>query len=116
MAQEDTILIWSPRSNIALYGDTALVTEAARLGVRIALGTDWIATGSMNMERELQLRRFLQPRLPGRVLRRPRAVAHGHPHAAEAAKVDDVIGSLAAGQVADIAVFDERGAPRRTGR
>src|SRR5262249_52429131 len=54
MAVAGTALIWSPRSNITLYGDTARVTTAARLGVEIALGTDWMPTGSMNLLRELQ--------------------------------------------------------------
>jgi cysteine-rich repeat protein len=53
MAQTGTALIWSPRSNIRLYGDTAPVTVAARMGVQIALGTDWTATGSVNLLREL---------------------------------------------------------------
>lgn len=54
MAADNTALIWSPRSNITLYGDTARVTVAARLGVEIALGTDWMPSGSMNLLRELR--------------------------------------------------------------
>jgi hypothetical protein len=54
MATDGAALIWSPRSNVTLYGDTAHVTEYARLGVPIALGTDWIISGSMNMLRELR--------------------------------------------------------------
>jgi cytosine/adenosine deaminase-related metal-dependent hydrolase len=46
-------VIWSPRSNIDLYGFTASVSTFARLGVQISLGTDWSASGSMNMLREL---------------------------------------------------------------
>jgi hypothetical protein len=53
MAAKGTSMIWSPRSNITLYGDTARVTVAANLGVKIALGTDWMPTGSMNLLREL---------------------------------------------------------------
>ncbi len=54
MAAASTSLIWSPRSNLSLYGDTAPVTLAARLGVLVALGTDWIITGSLNLNRELK--------------------------------------------------------------
>lgn len=54
MRIESTHLIWSPRSNVDLYGNTANVTMFARLGVPIALGTDWLPTGSMNMLRELR--------------------------------------------------------------
>ena len=39
---------------MTLYGETARVPEYDRLGVQIAMGTDWVFTGSMNMLRELQ--------------------------------------------------------------
>ena len=54
MANAGTSMVWSPRSIISLYGDTARITVAARLGVNIALGTDWLPSGSMNIQRELQ--------------------------------------------------------------
>src|SRR5262249_21390138 len=54
MQMDTTKVIWSPRSNIVLYGNTAPVTLLDQLGVAIALGTDWVSSGSMNMQRELQ--------------------------------------------------------------
>ena len=59
MAMAETKLIWSPRTNISLYGDTAMTPLYDRLGVTIALGTDWIYSGSMNMVRELQCADYL---------------------------------------------------------
>jgi imidazolonepropionase-like amidohydrolase len=53
LAQHGASVVWSPRSNIDLYGSTAPVALLASLGVRVALGTDWLASGSMNLEREL---------------------------------------------------------------
>ncbi len=53
MAENGTKLIWSPRTNISLYGDTARVTMFDRMGVTIGLGTDWIYSGSANMLREM---------------------------------------------------------------
>ena len=53
VADENTGIIWSPRSNISLYGNTAQVTMYHRQGVTIGLGTDWTASGSMNMLREM---------------------------------------------------------------
>lgn len=47
-------VIWSPRSNVSLYGNTASVTLLDALGVPIALGTDWMPSGSMNILRELR--------------------------------------------------------------
>ncbi len=106
IAQKNGTIIWSPRSNITLYGDTAIVTEAARLGVRIALGTDWIATGSMNLARELKCAdEWNKARLDGffddEALWRMVTI-----DAARATATDDVIGVLAVGKVADIAIFD----------
>jgi large repetitive protein len=106
MATEGTSLIWSPRSNITLYGDTAQITVAARVGVKIALGTDWIPTGSMNMQRELKCADdfnniYLNGFFDDRELWRMVTL-----YAAEVLAVDDAIGSLQAGLVADIAIFD----------
>ncbi|NVB36621.1 amidohydrolase family protein [Pseudenhygromyxa sp. WMMC2535] len=53
MAETQAKVIWSPRSNVVLYGQTAPVTLMDALGVQIALGTDWIPSGSMNLLREL---------------------------------------------------------------
>ncbi len=106
MSMEGTTLVWSPRSNVTLYGDTAMVTAAARLGVRIALGTDWMPTGSMNMLRELRCADELNAvyydgQFSARELWRMATLS-----GAEAASVDDVLGKLRAGTVADIAIFD----------
>ncbi len=106
MATESTAIIWSPRSNITLYGDTAQVTVAARMGVDIALGTDWLPTGSMNMLRELQCAdSFNQTYLNGFFTDRDLWLM-ATVNAARVLAVDDAIGALRPGLVADIAIFD----------
>jgi len=106
LAEQRAWLVWSPRSNIDLYGNTAPVTLYDRLGVGIALGTDWLASGSMNLLREFACAEQLNQR----------AFA-GHfsdfalwrmvtTNAAFAAGVERGLGLLAPGQVADVAVFD----------
>lgn len=108
MAAANTGLIWSPRSNITLYGDTARVTIAARLGVEIALGTDWMPSGSMNMLRELKcadsvnstyLDHFFTDEQMWRMV------------TSNAASItaNDAIGTLAQGKVADISIFAAHG-------
>ena len=52
LRDRDISVVWSPRSNIALYGHTANVTLLDRLGVNIALSSDWLPSGSMNMLRD----------------------------------------------------------------
>lgn len=111
MSLDGTDLIWSPRTNISLYGDTARVTEYHALGVRIALGTDWIITGSMNMLRELQCADLLNDYY----LRRDDGLPYftseelwlmATRDAARVLGVGDVLGTLAPGRAADIAIFD----------
>ena len=109
MATAGTSMIWSPRSNITLYGDTARITVAARLGVNIALGTDWMPSGSMNLLRELKCAQsFSQSYLDG--------YFDDHAlwqmvtsNAAAVVKMDDSIGLLAPGRLADISIFNGHG-------
>lgn len=54
MRTNGTALIWSPRSNMELYGSTTNVAEAFRQGVTVALAPDWSPTGSTNSLAELR--------------------------------------------------------------
>src|SRR5215212_6802656 len=54
MAAAGTALVWSPRSNLELYGVTANIAAALDAGVEIALAPDWAITGSSNMLDELK--------------------------------------------------------------
>src|SRR5450631_1774624 len=46
MAAHNVNLVWSPRSNLELYGSTADVAAAKAAHVKIALAPDWSPTGS----------------------------------------------------------------------
>jgi large repetitive protein len=106
MATQGTSLIWSPRSNVTLYGDTARVTEYARLGVPIALGSDWIISGSMNMLRELRCADSLDANFFGDFFSDEALWLMATRDAAAALAVDDAIGVIATGRVADLAIFN----------
>jgi cytosine/adenosine deaminase-related metal-dependent hydrolase len=54
MAKSGVGFVWSPRSNIELYGDTADVAAAHMARVTMALAPDWSPTGSVGMLGELQ--------------------------------------------------------------
>src|SRR5678816_1630167 len=101
--------IWSPRSNITLYGDTARVTEAARLGVEIALGTDWMPTGSMNLLRELRCADSFNTNYLDHYFTDKQLWQMVTLNAAAVTATDDAIGLLAPGKVADITVFNAHG-------
>jgi hypothetical protein len=98
----------SPRTNITLYGDTARVTEYDRMGVSIALGTDWVSTGSMNMLRELQCADELNATYFGSHFSDEALWMMATRNGAIAMAMDDAIGTIATGLVADLAIFDAR--------
>ena len=106
MATDGTKLIWSPRSNITLYGETARVTEYARLGVTISLGTDWMPSGSMNMLRELRCADDLNRNFMGGFFSDEQLWLMATRNAAQALAVEDATGAIAVGLVADLAVYN----------
>ena len=55
MAQNNMYLVWSPKTNLVLYGETADVVGALAAGVTVALGPDWTITGSDNLLEELKV-------------------------------------------------------------
>ena len=104
-AQNGVSVIWSPRSNIDLYGFTANVAMYSQMGINLALGTDWSASGSMNLLRELACAdEFNQNNLGGFFSEYQlwRMVTQ---NAAAAVKMGDVLGQIAVGRPADIAIF-----------
>ena len=54
MREHDVTLVWSPRSNLALYGETIDLEAALAQRVRIAIATDWSPSGSFNMREEVR--------------------------------------------------------------
>jgi hypothetical protein len=106
MANDGTGLIWSPRSNIDLYGFTADVATASRLGVQIALGTDWTASGSMNMLRELACADEYNQRNLGGFFSDYQLYRMVTVDAADLIASGDKIGTLKPGLFADITVWN----------
>jgi cytosine/adenosine deaminase-related metal-dependent hydrolase len=105
-SEDRASVVWSPRSNIGLYGDTAPLTVLHRSGAPIALGTDWIASGSMNLLRELacavdwnrdRLAGFFSDAGLWRMVTTNAALAMG---------AERSVGRLVPGAFADVAVFD----------
>ncbi len=106
MATKRTALIWSARTNVDLYGDTALAPLYDKLGVVIAIGTDWTPSGSMNMLRELQCVDFLNKNYFNHYFSDKKLVDMATINAARATHTDRYIGSIKVGLFADLALFD----------
>ncbi len=58
-------MVWSPLSNLLLYGNTANVGAARAAGLPIALGSDWSPSGSKNLLGELKIARIVSDHLGG---------------------------------------------------
>jgi hypothetical protein len=105
IAKANAKVIWSARTNIDLYGNTAPVTLLKTMGVTMGLGTDWLASGSMNMLRELACVDSLNDKYFAKAFDDRAIVEMATKGSATALKLDSEIGSLAAGHLADIAIF-----------
>jgi hypothetical protein len=106
IATAQSRLIWAPRSNISLYGDTAAVTVYDEEGVPISLGTDWLPSGSMNMLRELTCADYVNTKYFNQRFTDQRLWQMVTSNAAVAAGFQTQIGTLATGMVGDVTVFD----------
>jgi 5-methylthioadenosine/S-adenosylhomocysteine deaminase len=114
MASAGVGLIWSPRSNVELYGQTTDVAAAKAAGVILAVAPDWSPSGSTGMLAELayidRWQRdtknppkfsFTSRELVEMVTINPARLVH----------LDDRIGKLASGYAADLIVMKR---PART--
>jgi cytosine/adenosine deaminase-related metal-dependent hydrolase len=108
LAENQAGLIWSPRSNISLYGNTAPVTHLKNQGVLISLSTDWTPSGSMNLSRELMCVDKLNQKYLDKTFSDRELWMMVSYNPAVTFQVDDKIGSLKEGLFADIAIFDGR--------
>ncbi|MCC6645209.1 MAG: thrombospondin type 3 repeat-containing protein [Polyangiaceae bacterium] len=109
MAAGGTAVIWSPRSNIDLYGFTAPVTELHRAGVQLALGTDWSASGSMNLLRELACADSYNKNNLGGYFSDYHLFRMVTADAAAVTASDDKIGALSPGLFGDVTVWNGAG-------
>lgn len=98
-------MVWSPLSNLLLYGDTSNVKMARDNGVTIGLGPDWTFSGSKNLLGELKVARAVNAiRKFGFSDRDLVAMA-----TCDAAKVlgwEGRAGSIEKGKIADVIVVD----------
>lgn len=104
-AARGSAVIWSPRSNISLYGHTAQVPLLSRVGVVTALGTDWTASGSMNILRELHCAADLNEKQYGNFFTARDLWQMATYNAALATATDDVLGQIAVGKIGDLSIF-----------
>lgn len=102
-------LIWSPRSNMSLYGMTARVPLFKAFGVTIALGTDWSPSGSADMLRELKCADYLNQNHYRRTFTDRELWQMATGNASITMGTSNQIGYLKQGLFADLALFERAG-------
>lgn len=105
MASHGASMVWSPLSNLLLYGATARVADAKRSGVQVGIGSDWSVSGSKNLLGELKVARVVSEELGG-VLSDRALVAMATRDAAAILGWSESLGSIRAGARADLVVID----------
>lgn len=105
LAQAHAAVIWSPRSNLSLYGNTAPVTRYSRLGITVALATDWTPSGSMNLLRELKCADSFNRKNLGRFYADDQLWRMVTANPADALHLGEQIGRLKPGLQGDVAIY-----------
>ncbi len=104
MKQHDASMIWSPLSNLILYGETSKIHYANDEGLTIALGSDWSPSGSKNLLCELKVAKLVSES-QGTVFEDKDLVAMVTINPAKILKWGDKLGSLEATKLADLLII-----------
>ena len=96
-------MVWSPLSNLLLYGKTADLGAALAADVPVALGSDWAPSGSKNLLGELKVAQLAAPGAGAEVSARD-LVAMATTTPARMLGWDTKLGSLEKGKRADLIV------------
>jgi len=109
MAKTGVGFVWSPRSNVELYGDTARVAAAKASGVRMAIAPDWSPTGSDGMLGELNYASQWNATQQPPLFTERELVLMATSTPAELVGLTGQVGTLAAGSAADLIVVRKSG-------
>ncbi|MBO0866225.1 MAG: amidohydrolase family protein, partial [Mycobacterium sp.] len=97
-------MVWSPLSNLLLYGRTANVGAALAHDVPVALGSDWAPSGSKNLLSELKAARLARAAAQAPDLTDAQLVTMATTTPAKMLGWDHALGSLEPGKRADLVV------------
>jgi cytosine/adenosine deaminase-related metal-dependent hydrolase len=94
-------IVWSPRSNFELYGQTANVAAAFREGTTISLAPDWSPSGSDNMWEEIQYAQHVSKEHLNYLFTGRQLMEMASSVPARVAYIGDKVGTIAPGMLAD---------------
>ncbi|MGH2631475.1 MAG: amidohydrolase family protein [Actinomycetota bacterium] len=98
-------LVWSPQSNLRLYGETTSIADALDLEIPVALGADWLPSGSRSLLDEMRVARHEAASQGSPIADRQlvRMVTRG---AASITRLASDLGFLAKARTADVLVLE----------
>jgi cytosine/adenosine deaminase-related metal-dependent hydrolase len=97
-------IVWSPLSNLLLYGQTANIPAALDAGVLVSLGSDWAPSGSANVLGELKVADHVNKVQWNGKITDEQLVQMVTIHPAIAFGLDGEVGSIEVGKFADLMV------------
>ncbi|HSD90129.1 MAG TPA: amidohydrolase family protein, partial [Kofleriaceae bacterium] len=97
-------VIWSPLSNLLLYGRTADVPAAMQAGLLVSLGSDWAPSGSANLLSELKVADHVNQKLWAGYITDEQLVDMVTINPATTFGWDRFVGSIEVGKYADLMV------------
>lgn len=96
-------IIWSPLSNLLLYGETALIQAAKENDILIGLGSDWSLSGSKNLLGELKVAKIFSD-ANGKIFSDEELIKMVTINAAHILNWGALLGSIEPGKRADLIV------------
>ena len=106
MATVGADLVWSPISNLLLYGNTTDVRAADAAGVTISIAPDWGPSGSKNNLHELKVADLWNKDVMNTYFSDYELAAMVTSNPAKAANWDAFVGQIKSGMYADLVVMD----------
>lgn len=104
-AKAGVSISWCPASNMFMFNVTCKVRKFLEAGINLTIGTDSTHTGSINLFSEMQYARYLYQKLYNEELSARTLFEMVTINAARAFRMQDKIGSLDEGKIADILVL-----------
>lgn len=105
VARQQASLIWCPVSNMFMFNVTANIPEMLRVGANVALGTDSCATGALHLMGEMAAAKKISQEWSFGAISDRDFLNMVTINAARAFLIDDKLGSLEAGKLADVLVL-----------
>lgn len=105
MKEKGASMVWSPLSNLMLYGQTADVKAAKEENISIGIGSDWSPSGSKNLLGELKIAKLYSEN-NGNIFTDFEIIAMATKNAAKIIKWEKAIGTIEVKKRADLLIIN----------